>query len=464
VLINRNYRRLWIGQAVSLVGDEVFDTTLLLWVGTVLLAGRSYAPLASSTVLILTSIVIVLLSPIAGVFVDRWDKRRTMLRADAARAVLIGLLVVVATPGSRLPLGATLTAIAIVVLLATAAAQFFNPARLVIIADVVPGDSLGRASSYGQTAAAVAGVIGPPLAAPLLVGIGVQWAIAINALSFVVSFIAIRAVRVGAVPAQAAAPPIESDLPAARGVAADPVSTGPTTAPRRSIRRELLDGLRFIAHNPIVLAVFVNAVVINLGAGAIASLNVYFVTENLHAAARWFGILGGAFALGSVAGALAGGIVGDKVGHVRTVTTGLILFGGFVFVYSRLDSVWVAAPVAGLAGAAIGSINAAIAPLMIKTIPREYLGRIFAIITPANRIGSIVSILLASTLVSTVLRNLHATIAGVHIGRIDVVFSVAAMIIVLSGVYFGLTARRQARRDTSSGLPDVKTVQTGRSV
>jgi hypothetical protein len=120
------------------------------------------------------------------------------------------------------------------------------------------------------------------------------------------------------------------------------------------------------------------------------------------------------------------------------VTSGLIAFCGFVYLYSRLDSVWVAAPVAGLAGAALGAMNAAIAPLMIKSVPRDYLGRIFAIVNPANRIGSILSILLASALVSTVLRNLHPTIAGVHIGRIDIVFTVAAVIIALYRVFFGL--------------------------
>jgi MFS family permease len=448
VLINRNYRRLWIGQAVSLVGDEVFDTTLLLWIGTVLLAGRTYAPLASSAVLILTSTVIVLLGPIAGVFVDRWDKRRTMLRADGIRAVLIGLLVVVAALGSRLTLGTTLTSIAIVVLLATAAAQFFNPARTVIIADVVPDDSLGRASSYGQTTVAIAGIIGPPLAAPLLVGVGVQWAIAVNALSFVVSFIAIRAVRVGPVPAQPAAPAIESNLEATPAVTVDPVRTEPPTgAPERSVRREFLDGMRVIGRIPVVVAVFVTAVVVNLGAGAVTALDVYFVTENLHAGARWFGILGGAFALGSVAGALMGGVVGDKVGHVRVVTSGLVLLGGFLFVYSRLSSVWVAAPVLALAGVSLGALNAAISPVMMRAVPREYLGRVFAVLLPANRLGGIFSILAASVLVSTVLRNLNTTVAGIHIGRIDIVFTVAAVIIALSGVYFGFTARRPARTD-----------------
>jgi sugar phosphate permease len=129
------------------------------------------------------------------------------------------------------------------------------------------------------------------------------------------------------------------------------------------------------------------------------------------------------------------------------VANGLVLFGGFLLVYSRLSSVWVAAPVLALAGAALGALNAAIAPVMMKAVPREYLGRVFAVLLPANRLGGIVSILLASVLVSTVLRNLHATVAGVHIGRIDIVFTVAAVIVALSGVYFGLAARRPARTE-----------------
>ena len=48
------------------------------------------------------------------------------------------------------------------------------------------------------------------------------------------------------------------------------------------------------------------------------------------------------------------------------------------------------------------------------------------------------------------LLNLHATVAGVHIGRIDSIFIAAAVIVALSGVYFGLAARRPARSDKST--------------
>ncbi|HEU5367178.1 MAG TPA: MFS transporter, partial [Ktedonobacterales bacterium] len=95
-LINRDFGLLWGGQSISNVGDFVFDTTLILWIATIIATGQSWAPLAVSGVLVATSIPIFLVGPIAGVFVDRWDKRRTMLAMDAARAILIVLLLLVA--------------------------------------------------------------------------------------------------------------------------------------------------------------------------------------------------------------------------------------------------------------------------------------------------------------------------------------------------------------------------------
>src|SRR5215471_499205 len=109
LLVNRNYARLWAGQAVSLLGDFVFATTLVLWVSVVLLPGRSYAPAAVSAILFCAAVATLLVGPIAGVFVDRWDRRRTMLRADLIRAGLVGALTAVAfLPGDWIPVPVTL--------------------------------------------------------------------------------------------------------------------------------------------------------------------------------------------------------------------------------------------------------------------------------------------------------------------------------------------------------------------
>ncbi|HEX6507604.1 MAG TPA: MFS transporter, partial [Chloroflexota bacterium] len=131
-LINRNFALLWVGQGISNVGDTLFDTTLILWIATQLAGRFSWAPLAVSGVLLAVMIPTVLLGPVAGAFVDRWDKRRTMIWMDGIRAGLIVLLVPLTglVPGmGSVPVGWQLTSIYAVVLLATTCSLFFGPSR-----------------------------------------------------------------------------------------------------------------------------------------------------------------------------------------------------------------------------------------------------------------------------------------------------------------------------------------------
>jgi hypothetical protein len=66
-LINREFARLWYGQAVSTVGDMIFDTTLVLWVATVLAKGKSWAPAAVSGIMLSVGIAVMVVGPLAGV-------------------------------------------------------------------------------------------------------------------------------------------------------------------------------------------------------------------------------------------------------------------------------------------------------------------------------------------------------------------------------------------------------------
>lgn len=127
-LINRDYTRLWFGQAVSSVGDAVFGTTLVLWVATVLGRGRPWAPEAVSGVVLATGVAVLGVGPIAGVFVDRWNKRATMLRTEIVRGALVAALTVFAfLPTRVLPVGVWLALVYGTVLLLNSASQFFSP-------------------------------------------------------------------------------------------------------------------------------------------------------------------------------------------------------------------------------------------------------------------------------------------------------------------------------------------------
>src|ERR1035437_4468576 len=186
-LINRNYAKLWYGQAVSAVGDSVFGTTLVLWVSQVLASGRSWAPAAVSGILVSAGAAFVLVGPVACVFVDRWNRKSTMMRTEVIRAAMVmGLTGMSFVPVRDLPLGLWLAVVYLVVFVLTVAGQFFSPARFATTGDVVHGEE------DGARAVGLAAAFGPPL----LFAVGVRGALPATAPSYVVSYLAIRFLRV----------------------------------------------------------------------------------------------------------------------------------------------------------------------------------------------------------------------------------------------------------------------------
>src|SRR5579859_576526 len=97
LLKNRNFLLLASGQAISNIGDFVYTTTLLVWVFSL-----THSAAAISGVLVAQYTPVFLLGPVAGVFVDRWNRRLTMIASDVIRAAVTMLPFIV--PGAlRLP-------------------------------------------------------------------------------------------------------------------------------------------------------------------------------------------------------------------------------------------------------------------------------------------------------------------------------------------------------------------------
>jgi MFS family permease len=419
--INRNYTWLWFGQGISLLGDEIFDITLVVWIATVLARTPDggiapWAPLAVSGVLIAATVPVFLVGPLAGVFVDRWPKRRTMLVADALRAVLVLSLLLFSNtlplPFGHVPLNVTLTALYAIVFLASVCAQFFNPARTTIIGDVVPHEHLGRATGLGQTSASLATIIGPPLAAPLLIGFGVQWALIINAFSFVGSFLAIRQVRVAA------------DIVPARDVAT-----------RGNVSKEFREGLGFTWRSPVLNALLVAASIATLGAGAINTLNVFFIKQNLGVDASFVGVLGSIFGIGAILGAIVGSLVVDRLGPARVFSASVVVMGVLFLAFARQTAIGGAIALIFSIGVLQALLNITTGPLLLGATPRELLGRVVSVINPSIMIASLISVAAAGYLASTVLRGFHTQVGAFTFGPIDTIFTGSGLLIVLGGVY-----------------------------
>jgi MFS family permease len=387
-------------------------------------------------VLLSATIPIVVLGPLAGVFVDRWDKRRTMLLMDLIRASLIGLLLLfVAVAPHLFPAQtrhAELAAVYVVVFVASTCAQFFNPSRLALIADVVTPELRNKASGMGQTTMYLAGIVGPPLAGPLFFHAGVRSALLINGLSFLISFAAILLVE----------PPT---------IAANNLVAG---AP--SVLREFREGIAFFGHNRVLMTLLISLVIVMFGAGALNALDVFFVTVNLHTSASLFGVLSAAIGSGAVLGAIAASTLGSRIPAARTFWISLLLTSVGLLIYSRMTSFWPAVAALFVTGIPMAALNVAIMPLMLDSTPREMLGRVSSVLMPVVNVATLGSIVLAGWLAGTVMAHFRAHALGLTFGPVDTIFLAAGILGLVSGIYamIGLRGAQNERSFTESEMQE----------
>ncbi|MFE0151680.1 MFS transporter [Nonomuraea sp. NPDC059007] len=400
LLLDRTYRRLWLGQSVSLAGDYLFTTTMALWIGTVLLRDQPYAPSATAASLLIVAVVTVAGAPVAGALVDRWDKVRVARTADAVRTLIGGGFAILAWLAGSLPVGLTLALCGLALAGQSAATQFFNPARIVILSDVVSDDRREQAASFAQASSAIAMIAGPALAGALFAAAGPGVCFGLNAATFACSFLALRGTRV-------------------------PM----TEARERHLGREMLAPLRLLARDRTLRAVLGAGMIVMLGASAFGSLNVFFVRENLSADPAWFGVISSALGAGILTGALGSAALHARLGKERLFAGGLLLCGLTCLVYARLDSAPLAALVIFGYGVAGGIVETVMSPILLAATGRDHLARVLSVFTSALRLASITSL------------GLVGWLAGGR-GRIDLILLGAAVMFLLAGAHAALYLRR----------------------
>ena len=422
-LINRNFSLFLIGRMISLVGDKVFDLTLIVWIATIIArrpdgSFEPWAPAAVSGVLVFASVPVIVFAPLAGVFSDRWDKRRTMLAMDALRAVLaLSLLLVsgvVALPffaGGRPSPVVQLVVIYVVVFFSSICSQFFSPSRLALLGDIVPDEDRERGSALQQGASAISQVLGPPLAAPLLITLGVQWALIINASSFLISFATISAMRV------------------------PPSTRNSVTEEQRHFWRELQEGVSFAFTHKVIRTVIILQVIATLGTGGVDALIAFFIAQNLHIDVKAIGYLAGSLGAGAILGAIGVSIFDKRLRAEQLFSLGAIAVGVVFLLFARTTSLLPAVVLIFLVGVFLAVTNVGAGPLILRATPRAMLGRVNSVIDPMQMLASLISVALSGYLASTILQNFRQSILGITLGPIDTIFTASALLILLGGLY-----------------------------
>ena len=249
--LNGSFSALWAGQLISLFGDRLNQLALVAVV-----AISTGSALATGLVFFAATLPNLLLSPIAGTFVDRWDRKEVMVVSDVLRAALVLLLPVAAVTNIILvyPL----------IFLVTTISVFFRPARVAILPRIVPDEDLLSANSALWVGETIADVIGYPLAGVFVAVLGsaVPLAFWVDSATYLASAALIGTIVVSA----AATRPGETD------------DGRVTDADRRpSVRAELAAGWQFLRHETVLLANTLQGVVGQFALGISIALTPSFV-------------------------------------------------------------------------------------------------------------------------------------------------------------------------------------------
>src|SRR5215217_13751 len=194
VLRRRDFALLWVAGLVSLTGDWMLIVALPITVYQ--LTGSA---LATGGVLIANKLSALILGSVAGVFVDRWDRKRTMVVANLIRAPVLLLLVVVDS-------AERIWIVYLVAAVVSAVGQFFRPAENALLPRLVGEEHLVPANALNALNDNLSRLAGPALGGLVAAGLGLSGVVAVDAASYLVAAGLIAAIAASTRPDRALPP------------------------------------------------------------------------------------------------------------------------------------------------------------------------------------------------------------------------------------------------------------------
>lgn len=407
---NRGFLVYWAGQSISSLGDAFALVAIPL---LVLESTGSVAKMG--LVSALGVLAQVMASVIAGPLVDSVDRRRLMIGCDVGRA-----LIYTAVPLVWMTRGPSLVVLSAAAFLGGALGNTFTVAYVAAVPSLVGRDRLNEANAKLQGTQALAYVLGPLLAGAVAAHTGAAWALALDAVSFLVSVVSLLLVNFDR--------PVEPDL-------------------QQSAPQGRWAGPRFIWAHPVLRPVLLLMIALgltgNIGLGAgVTDLFVYRLKHELAMSDRTVGLCLGIAAIGAVLGALGAAKLRRRAGF------GACFLGGTAVQAAGLALIGLVPTAAATAtGALLWSGG-----MLVRAIPATSLRQV---LTPQPILGRVVAtfwaLAFSASAVGTTMVTRIAATAGTRVTFLGIGLAVAA--VVVTGTF---TAARTRHPETTIGRP-VKT-------
>lgn len=344
-LAHRDFRLLLLGQTTSQLGAQVGGVAVPLLAVLTLHA----SPLQMGLVNASGTVAFLLVGLPAGAWIDRSRRRPVLVAADLARAAILASIPLAALLGVR-----SIGQLVVVSLLAGVARVFFDVAYQTFVPAVVGTDRVLAGNSAMETVRATGQVAGPGLGGTLVALVGAANVILLQAATFAVSALSLLAIGTREQPAR---------------------------PERTRMRRDIAEGLRFVARNPVLRAIAVTSTASNVGFAIASAVTVIFMARTLGLSAPGIGAVLATGSLTAVAGAACTPWLARRIGSARAVWLPLTLTGPFALAGALARPGWsVALLVLGTAAGELGQIGYSIGNVSLRQrlCPDRLLGRVNA--------------------------------------------------------------------------------------
>ena len=341
-----NFRRLWIGETTSGLGTAVGQVSLPLVAVVVIRTSPFMVGLLTAA----NWIPWLFLGLSAGAWVDRWPRRTVMLVCDLLLLLLFASVPLAAWLGVL-----TLWQLLAVALLTGSVRVFFTTAYKTLLPSLLPEADLMEGNVKLQSGAAAMDVAGPGAAGLIAQALGAATGLLADSVSYLVSALCLVLIR----------------TPQAR----------PAPDGRQSIRREIADGVRFVAHDPYLRTYASFAGLANLGLTGIQAVQTVFLVRTVGLRPGGVGAVFAAVSIGGLVGAAFAGRISRRFGNGRAMLICNLAIAPFLFLVP-LAGRWLPLAVCAVAWAvAVGGVvagNVIYGSFFQSYCPPELLGRVSA--------------------------------------------------------------------------------------
>ncbi|MGH9282140.1 MAG: MFS transporter [Acidimicrobiales bacterium] len=427
--------RLWLAQVVSSLGD---------WIGFVAItaiAARVGGSSPETAVAIVLSARLVpgfFLAPAAGVFVDRWDRRKVMVACDVGRGMVL----------ATLPFVDTIPGLFFASLLLEIFTLMWSPAKEASVPNLVRPEFLANANSLSLVAAYGTFPVGSVLFA--LLATVASWLGRIDALDtlrvdreFLAIYVDVFTFFLSAVMISTLTLP-----------GADRRRTGERRVDFRRTFRELAEAGRFIHESPVVRAVILGIGTGLVGGGMVVPLGPVASDRIYGAGTAGFGLLLAALGFGVAAGIIGLSVIQKRVPHERMFVGAVLGGGASLLAAASVPNLTLALVAAGALGLCAGSVYILGFTILQTNVEDDLRGRIFALLYTLVRFCLLLAFTLAP-IISRLLDDLSAAALdqSVSVGGVDVALPGVRLTLWLGGAIIlgaGLLAFRSLRREAGA--------------